>query len=62
MQKAREYAAAARAEEGMLVGISWRRAPAIAQKLPELPAGARCWVSTRHGRALPVGRGASLPA
>ncbi len=47
-EPAREYARRAAREEGLLVGISsGATLAAIAQKLPELPQGARaCWAST----------------
>ena len=46
-EAAREYARRSAREEGMLVGISsGATLAAIAQKLPELPAGPRCWAST----------------
>ena len=62
-EPAREYARRSAREEGMLVGISsGATLAAIAQKLPELPAGSRVLgfnYDTRE-RALPVER--SLPA
>jgi cysteine synthase len=54
----RKWRAAAQPKEGMLVGISsGATLAAIAQKLKDLPAGARAGLQLRYRRTLSFGAG-----